>query len=180
MATDETEETGTSGDDTPAKSRGKGKVLVVALAGLVVAGGGFAAAWTGMLDAFLPQGDAAEAVDGDAQDAMADAPAPHVPSLGGAFVEVPPISVSLGTGGQDRQLRMRAVLDVAAAHAGEAETLVPRVQDTILEYLRAVDAAALEDPLALGRLRAQMLRRARMVLGEGAVSDLLVTDFVLQ
>jgi flagellar FliL protein len=46
-------------------------------------------------------------------------------------------------------------------------------------YLRAVDAADLEDPAALVRVRAQMLRRVQLVTGEGRVRDLLVTEFLL-
>ena len=42
------------------------------------------------------------------------------------------------------------------------------------------DVSALtQDPAALPRLRAQMLRRIQVVLGEGKVRDLLVTEFVL-
>ena len=37
----------------------------------------------------------------------------------------------------------------------------------------------IEDPAALARLRAQMLRRIQVVTGEGQVRDLLITEFVL-
>jgi len=42
-----------------------------------------------------------------------------------------------------------------------------------------VETKDLEDPLALVRLRAQMLRRVQMVTGEGRVRDLLITEFVI-
>ena len=46
-------------------------------------------------------------------------------------------------------------------------------------YLRAVAITDLEDPSAMTRLRAQMLRRVQIVTGEGRVRDLLVTEFLL-
>ena len=56
---------------------------------------------------------------------------------------------------------------------------MPRVLDVLNSYLRAVEVSDLEDPSALVRLRAQMLRRVQIVTGEGRVRDLLVTEFVL-
>ena len=57
--------------------------------------------------------------------------------------------------------------------------LLPRIVDVMNGYLRALDAAELENPAALVRLRAQMLRRIQIVTGEGRVRDLLITEFVL-
>ena len=48
-----------------------------------------------------------------------------------------------------------------------------------ISYLRAIDTASIEDPHAMARLRAQMLRRIQIVVGEGRVRDLLITEFVL-
>jgi flagellar FliL protein len=56
---------------------------------------------------------------------------------------------------------------------------MPRVVDVLNGFLRAVDVTDLEDPAALLRLRAQMLRRVQIVTGEGAVRDLLVMEFVV-
>ena len=57
--------------------------------------------------------------------------------------------------------------------------LRPRILDVLNGYLRAVEVAELEDPSALVRLRAQMLRRIQVVAGEGRVNDLLISEFVL-
>ena len=46
-------------------------------------------------------------------------------------------------------------------------------------YLRALELRDLEDPSALTRLRAQMLRRVQVVAGPERVNDLLVMEFVL-
>ena len=56
---------------------------------------------------------------------------------------------------------------------------MPRVIDVLNGYLRAVEPSILSAPDALTRLRAQMLRRVRMVVGEDRVNDLLVMEFVL-
>jgi flagellar FliL protein len=56
---------------------------------------------------------------------------------------------------------------------------MPRILDVLNSYLRAIDVASIEDPQAMARLRAQMLRRIQIVTGEGRVRDLLVTEFVL-
>ena len=56
---------------------------------------------------------------------------------------------------------------------------MPRILDVLNTYLRAVEVRDLEEPAALVRLRAQMLRRVQVVTGEGRVRDLLVTEFVM-
>jgi flagellar FliL protein len=101
------------------------------------------------------------------------------PARGIAFVPVPAFVVSLGDSGSDRHLRFGATLEVAAASAEAVTHLMPRILDVLNGYLRAVDPAELAAPSALMRLRAQMLRRIRIVAGEDAVRDLLISEFVL-
>ncbi len=148
----------------PAAPRRRG-ILPLAVGGvLAVALGtaGFVAARSGLLP--LP----------------AAAPAPAAaPGRDAAFVPVPPVIVTLGPGSRHRHLRFVAQLEVAPAEAAAVERLMPRVLDVLNGYLRAVEPAELEQTGALFRLRAQMLRRIRTVVGEGRVHDLLVTEFVL-
>ncbi|QYZ69802.1 flagellar basal body-associated FliL family protein [Neotabrizicola shimadae] len=96
-----------------------------------------------------------------------------------AFVPVDPVVVSLGHGGSDRHLRFRAQLEVNQPYEAEVAALLPRIVDVLNGYLRAVDAASLDEPTALIRTRAQLLRRIQMVTGEGRVRDLLVAEFVV-
>ena len=118
--------------------------------------------------------------DGHGADAgHADAGDGHGTGGGHAFLELAPIAVSIGAGGADRQLRMQAYLDLDPAHEAEVAALEPRIRDALLGYLRALEPAVLGEPTALLRVRSQMLRRARMIVGDEAVTDLLVTDFVL-
>ena len=46
-------------------------------------------------------------------------------------------------------------------------------------YLRALQTSDVENPSALARLRAQMLRRVQIVTGQGRVNDLLIMEFVI-
>ncbi len=96
-----------------------------------------------------------------------------------AFVPMEPIAISLAPGASAKLLRFSGQLEVAPESAAEVAGLMPRVLDVLNTYLRAVDVQDLEEPAALVRLRAQMLRRVQVVTGEGKVRDLLITEFVL-
>lgn len=148
--------------------------VVLALAG---GGGGFYAVQSGLLG---PGGGSQTADHGD--HASADPGDPHVetkalPDV--AFVEVPPVLISLGPNAQSRHLRFRASLEVPTEYRSEVEGILPRVQDVLNSYLRALEARDLEAQGALVKLRGQMLRRVKLVAGEGRVRDLLVLEFVL-
>jgi flagellar protein FliL len=94
-------------------------------------------------------------------------------------VPIEPVIVSLGAGGEGKHLRFRAQLEVTSAHTAEVTLLLPRILDVLNSYLRALDPRELQDPAALLRVRAQLLRRIQMVTGEGRVRDLLVSEFVM-
>lgn len=100
------------------------------------------------------------------------------PITGIAFVPLDPMVISLD-GGTAKHLRFSAQLEVAESQAHDVELLKPRVMDVLNGFLRAVEVRDLEDPAALIRLRAQMLRRIQIVTGEGRVRDLLIIEFVL-
>ncbi len=149
---------------TPGKRSKKGLLIGLLLA-LVLGGGGFYATWSGLV---LAGGHA------DAAKADHGAPLPDI-----AFVPVDPVTISLGPAARAGQLRMTSQLEVAKEFSAEVTLLMPRILDVLNGYLRAVDVAQLEDPAALVRLRAQMLRRVQTVTGEGRVRDLLITEFIL-
>lgn len=140
------------------------KPLIIGLVAALILGlGGFYVVWSGLLF-----GDPTEEHAADVT------PLPDI-----AFVPVQPLTISLGQGGTERHLRFTAQIEVAGAHAEEVTLLLPRIVDVMNGYLRALDAAELENPAALVRLRAQMLRRIQIVTGDGRVRDLLITEFVL-
>lgn len=147
----------------PPKRRGKLILLGMFLA-LILGAGGFYASWSGLI---LPP---------PAPEAGLSAPAALTDI---AFVPVDPIVISLPPGSRSRHLKLTAQLEVIKPTAAEVTMLMPRILDVLNSYLRAVDMAQVEDPGAIARLRAQMLRRVQIVTGEGRVRDLLITEFLL-
>lgn len=148
------------------KKKSKLPIIIGLVLMLALGGAGFFAVYSGMiLGSHEEKPVEPEAVMPDA-----------IPDI--AFVALDPMVISL-SGSSARHLRFSAQLEVAKVYVADIELLKPRVMDVLNGYLRAVDVAALEDPSALIRLRAQMLRRVQIVTGEGRVRDLLVIEFVL-
>lgn len=150
--------------------------LVLAIAG---GGGGFFAVQSGL----LPFGNSTEMTDESQDKTMTKEPDPlseaPVDISDIAFVPLDPIHLSLGRGQDASQLRFSAQLEVGADYQSDVEKLLPRVTDVLNSYLRALEVSDLQDPHALTRLRAQMLRRINIVTGQGRVRDLLIMEFVL-
>jgi flagellar FliL protein len=151
--------------EIPRKTSKKPLMLGGVLA-IVLGAGGFYAVQTGMI--LGPPEIVAEPTEQEIK---------ALPDVG--FVEVDPLIISLGHEAERRHLRFRAQLEVAQGYEADVKAMLPRVTDILNGYLRAVEVAELEDPAALIRLRAQMLRRIQIVTGEGRVRDLLVMEFVL-
>jgi flagellar FliL protein len=150
--------------DSGPKKRSRKPLLLGLVLAILLGGGGFYATWSGL----LPMGgDHAEA---------GTAPA----TLHGiAFVPLETMVVSLGPDSGSEHLRFTAQVEVAEAAVADVTMLKPRILDVLNSYLRAIDTASIEDPQAMARLRAQMLRRVQIVTGDGRVRDLLITEFVL-
>lgn len=147
----------------PKKSRGP---LLISLLALALAGGaGFYTVYAGLLP-----------IGGGKQHAAADSA--HVPAPI-AFVPVAPIVISLGSSNGGKLLRLGAQLEVSKIHEAEVTHMMPRVLDVMNSYLRAVEVRDLENSAALVKIRAHLLYRVQLVTGEDRVSDLLITEFVL-
>lgn len=148
------------------KKRSKKPLFIGLFLAILLGAGGFFATWSGLI---LGNGNAGHAEQAPAVGAMPDI----------AFVPVDPLVITLGSGSALRHLRLTTQIEVAAAHAAEVQVLLPRIVDVLNGYMRAVEVTQLEDPAALVRIRAHLLRRIQIVTGEGRVRDLLVTEFVL-
>lgn len=149
-------------DEKPLKKRRL--PLILGLVGALLLGGaGFYAIWSGLL---FGAGEAthAEVV-------------PDLPDIG--FVPIPPAVISLPPGSSSTHLRFAAQLEVEAGQTDAVTSILPRIQDVLNSYLRAVTVTELQDPSTLVRIRAHLLRRIQLVAGDGRVRDLLVTEFVL-
>lgn len=149
----------------PRNSAFKSLALGVGLAA-ILGSGAFYAVWSGLvLSADHPASR------------IAVPTVPGIPDI--AFIPVPPFVVSIGPGSNARHLSFQAQLEVDSADAADVTYLLPRVVDVLNGYLRAIDPGELEQPGALTRARAQMLRRTQIVVGDGRVRDLLIMEFVL-
>jgi flagellar FliL protein len=147
------------------KKRSKKPLLIGLVLALAFGGGGFYAAYSGL-------------ILGGGEEHPAEEHGPG-PLQGVAFVPLETVVISLDPDSGSAHLRFTAQLEVVDTAAADVTTLTPRILDVINSYLRAVDAVSIEDPHAMTKLRAQMLRRIQVVTGEGRVRDLLITEFVL-
>lgn len=152
------------GDEVPPKKKSKLPILIGFVLALLFGTAGFYATWSGLILGEKHPATNAETIG----------PLPNI-----AFVPVDPIVVSLGAGAAIKHLRFTSQLEVNKTMSSDVTLLLPRILDVLNGYLRAIDVAQLEDPSALIRIRAQMLRRIQIVTGEGRVRDLLITEFVL-
>lgn len=163
--------------EEPAKRGKKSLILLIVLA-LVGAGAGFYLVYAGLIPTGAHESEVSDHGDGHAADQSSDHDAP-VSLKDIAFVKIDPILISLSDSQRVQHLRFRAQLEVVADHEHEVEAVLPRVTDVLNSYLRALELADIRDPLALTRLRAQMLRRVQVVVGKNRVRDLLIMEFVL-
>ncbi|MEM9968410.1 MAG: flagellar basal body-associated FliL family protein [Pseudomonadota bacterium] len=153
-------------EDEPKKAS-KLPLVIGLLLAIVGGGGGFYATWSGMI---LGESTAQEPDKQD--DAL-----PKEPEV--AYVQIDPLVISLRPPATAKHLRFRANLEIVPEAQAEIEKLLPRVTDVLNSYLRALEPADLEDPSALTRMRAQMLRRVQVVVGRDKINDLLIMEFVL-
>ncbi|MCU0826411.1 MAG: flagellar basal body-associated FliL family protein [Tabrizicola sp.] len=151
--------------ETAPKKSSKKPILIGLVLALVLGGGGFYATWSGLI---LGGSDQHE-----------EEGAKPTPLAGIAFVPLDTMVLSLAPDSGSDHLRFTAQVEVVDSAEADVTLLKPRILDVLNSYLRAIDTASIEDPKAMARLRAQMLRRVQVVTGEGRVRDLLITEFVL-
>lgn len=154
------------GEEAP-KKKSKLPLIIGLVLMLALGGGAFFAVYSGMI---LGGGAHEEAPPAEEHTPEA------LPAI--AFVPLDPMVISL-SGGNARHLQFSAQLEVPLQYQKDVELLKPRIMDILNGYLRAIEVSELEDRTALFRMRAQMLRRIQIVVGEGRVNDLLVIEFVL-
>lgn len=170
--------------ETEAVPKKKG-VLIPALIGLVLAAGagagGYWAVTSGPLASSGTESAGSDGHGGGHGDDGAEEMVTHVrPELDDvAFVALDPLVITLGSETHGRYLLFSAALEVDPDDEDEVTHLLPRVLDVLNSYLRVIDMNELNDPRALVRLRAQLLRRIQIVTGDVLVRDLLVTEFVV-
>jgi flagellar protein FliL len=159
-------------EEPPKKSGAKG--LIVLLAVIVLAGGGgFAAGMMGLVP--IPMGHPAPDAKHDPHHDVA-AVSDMVPT----FHALPDLTIPLGKGSSAQYLRAKLQLETDAEHADAVRQSEPRIVDTLNIFLRAIDERDVASILAMEKLRAEMLRRVRLVTGEEAVHSVLIGEFLLR
>jgi len=157
--------------EIPKKASKKPLIFAFCIA-LTGGGGGFFAAYSGMMPGYEsgPDTDSDHVVEMTAKIG-------ELPDV--AYVPIEPLVISLGDGANGAHLRFRAQLEVKTKYKSDVEQILPRVVDVLNSYLRALETRDLSDSTALIRLRSQMLRRVQIVTGGERVNDLLIMEFVL-
>lgn len=164
-STKDAEETG----EEPAKKRSKVPLILGFVLALLGGGAGFFAVQKGLLS-----GDS----DGSEMAEMAETEA--LKELGTPkFLPLETLVINLPESAEAEHLLFTAQLEVDPSYSDDVSAIMPRIVDVLNGYLRAVRLSELEDPTALVRLRAQMLRRVQVVAGEGRIKDILIMEFVL-
>ncbi len=153
----------------PKKKKSKGLIIALVLA-LVLGGGGFYAVYSGL----IPLGGSEKMADADAEEDK-----PKITYDHPAYVALEPFIISLGERANARHLKVTISVEVEPGTEAEVAAAMPRINDVLNTYLRAVDEKDLEVPRAMMRLRAHMLRRVQLVSPPDAVRDVLFQEFIL-
>jgi flagellar protein FliL len=162
-----TKDTDKNNDNAPApKKKGKLGLILVIFGILLAAGGGIAVGYLGLIPPALLGGSKAKAKLPNIEETI--------------FVKLPPIIIPLGENANAKHLRAIFTVETDPTYENRIKKLQPRLMDMLNTYLRAIEEKELTNPERFQNLQAQMLRRARLVAGEGAVKNLLVQEFILQ
>lgn len=164
--------------DEKKKKGSKKPLLFGLLAALILGGGATYATMNGIVSVpFMGKSDKKD--KSDDYDNHADTKDMRDHDKEYAYVPIDDLFVSIVKQGRPKQLRMSLNIETDKEHLEKVEKAMPRIKDMLNTYLRAVEEQDLVDPSALDRLRAQILRRLHLVLPPEAVSDLLVTNFII-
>ncbi len=156
----------TSGDiatsDSDTKKRSLLPIILGVVGALILGGGGFYAVYSGLV--FGPK--------------SAKPPVASI-DMDFAYVPVENLTITLAGTSPPRHLRFSGQIEVPTSSQSEMMRLQPRFLDVINTYFRAIDPQDLLEPAALIRLRAQILRRLKIVAGDAHIQDFLITEFIL-
>lgn len=153
-------------EDLPAPKSRLGRLLPIALPALALIAG-LGVSYMGLWSPL-------SLVRGDKVETTAAAPVPAV-----TFLEVPRIVLTV-PGERTQTLALAVMIDVDPASLGQAQALMPRITDSFNGFLSKIDPVAFSRRGILEIVRAELATRARFVLGDAAVRDLLITEFRIQ
>jgi|GEM_PF-3204434 len=153
-------------DETPEPKK-KSKAMLFGLIGaLVLGGGGAFATYSGMVT--LPFGGPAKEDTAELHEDVET-----------AYVRLDPLTVDLGRGGRSGRLRISLIVETTTDKYKSVDDRKFRITDTLHSFLRAVKQDDLRDPSRTDMLRSRILRRVLLETPPGAVSDVLISEFVV-
>lgn len=145
------------------------KLIVIAIAVLVLAGGGFAGWKFFLAEKISPQQE--QAAEETAQASTGP----------GIMVKVEPFIVNLLDQGGKRYLKTEFEIEVDnEAIQKELESRIPQLRDAILLLLTGKTFAQIGIPAGKVQLRAELIERINSILTGGAVRNLYFVEFVVQ
>lgn len=155
-------------DESPEPKKKSKAMLFGVLGALILGGGGAYATYSGMVT--LPFGGG-----GPAKEDTADI---HE-NVETAYVRLDPLVVDLGRGGRSGRLRISLAIETTTKNYDAVEARKLRITDTLHSFMRAVKQDDLRDPSRTDMLRSRILRRVMLETPPGAVSDVLISEFVV-
>ena len=149
-------------EDSP--PRPLGRRLLPILLPVLALGAGFGVTYTGLLSPLSLLTPAA--------------PAPQATPVT-VFLDVPRIILTI-PGERTQTLALAVVIEIDPAAADTARLLMPRIADSFNGFLSQVDPVAFSRRGILEIIREELATRTRLILGDAAVRDLLITEFRIQ
>jgi flagellar FliL protein len=164
-AKEASDDEGSAGDGEAPKKKLSLKLIIIAVGGLVVLGGGGFGAYKFMFSHPHEETVAMPAVK---------------PAV---FVDLPEVLVNLSTPGNDRTqyLKVKLTLELADQQLmTQIQPMMPRVMDTFQTYLRELRPSDLDGSAGLYRLKEELTRRVNAAITPNHVNALLFKEIVVQ
>jgi flagellar protein FliL len=158
-------EGGTEGAAAPQKRKLPLKLILIAVGGLVVVGGGGFGAYKMFSGHKEPPPAAANAVK---------------PAV---FVDLPEVLVNLSNTGSERTqyLKVKIVLELSdQTLMAQIQPVMPRLTDTFQTYLRELRPTDLDGSAGLYRLKEELTRRVNALIAPSKVNAVLFKEIVVQ
>lgn len=156
-----------------AKAGGRGKLLLLVGAPLLLAGAGAGLWFTGILPGLLGMNSATPPGMIEAATAAAHPP---------VYFDMPDIVANLNAPGRrSSYIKLRSKLELAKAEDAVAvAAAMPRLLDLFTTYLREVRPEELRGSIGTHRLREELMARATIAAAPARVTDVLFVELLLQ
>ena len=94
------------------------------------------------------------------------------------YLELTPLTITLQN--NNRILKIGITLETLAGEEDYIDPNDPKIRDAFMGYLRALRIEQIEDAAFMAQMRAQLLRRAQLILGVENIHGILITDFLVR